>query len=232
MSGRVRSVPARCGAVRSVAVRCIPFWQEAAPVVGWRWWRWCWRRWWLACVASCPGAEDGVGDAARARVPAVPAGASPEMERSRSAAVWGSSVAWHVGGPALRLPGAVAVGNLGGVALQRRRISFFPASRSLPVAVGCPVAPATSLAPEAVSEEACEWGPRWSDAAATRQPRWSALDPGACVTEGHAARHASSRPGARRPSSADPLLGEATDSPAVVGFAPAANPRTGSARVP
>jgi hypothetical protein len=144
MSGRVRSVPARCGAVRSVAVRCgavrcVPFWQEAAPVVGWRWWRWCSRRWWLACVASCPGAEDGVGDAARARVPAVPAGASPEMERSRSAAVWGSSVAWHVGGPALRLSGAVAVGNLGGVALQRRRISFFPAFRSLPAAVGCPV---------------------------------------------------------------------------------------------
>jgi hypothetical protein len=29
-----------------------------------------------------------------------------------------------------------------------------------------------------------------------------------------------------------PILGESTDSPPVVGFAPAANPRTGSARVP
>jgi hypothetical protein len=29
-----------------------------------------------------------------------------------------------------------------------------------------------------------------------------------------------------------PILGESTDSPAVVGFAPTANPRTGSARVP
>jgi hypothetical protein len=71
---------------RPVAVRCVPFWQEAAPVVGWRWWRWwrwCWRRWSWACVASCPGAEVGVGDAACARVPAVPAGASPEMVRGR-----------------------------------------------------------------------------------------------------------------------------------------------------
>jgi hypothetical protein len=82
-SGPLRCGAFRCGAVRCGAVRCIPFWQEAAPVVGWRWWRWCWRRWWLACVASCPGAEDGVGDAARARVPAVPAGASPEMVRGR-----------------------------------------------------------------------------------------------------------------------------------------------------
>ncbi|MFN9754931.1 MAG: hypothetical protein ACK58X_00820, partial [Planctomycetota bacterium] len=32
--------------------------------------------------------------------------------------------------------------------------------------------------------------------------------------------------------SSPPILGESTDSPAVVGFAPAANPRTGSARVP
>jgi hypothetical protein len=167
-------------------------------VVGWRW---CWRRWWWACVASCPGAEVGVGDVACARVPAVPAGASPEMERSRPAAVWGSArrgtsaalpcgclAPWPLGTLAalpfsgagspssqpfeaspLRLvallrpqrlwprrpsasSGAVAVGNLGSVALQRRRISFFPASRSLPVAVGCPVAPAMSLAPEAVSE--------------------------------------------------------------------------------
>jgi hypothetical protein len=29
-----------------------------------------------------------------------------------------------------------------------------------------------------------------------------------------------------------PILGESTDSPAVAGFAPIANPRTGSARVP
>jgi hypothetical protein len=34
------------------------------------------------------------------------------------------------------------------------------------------------------------------------------------------------------PGASPPILGESTDSPAVVGFAPDANPRTGSARVP
>jgi hypothetical protein len=34
------------------------------------------------------------------------------------------------------------------------------------------------------------------------------------------------------PGDSPPSFGESTDAPAVVGFAPDANPRTGSARVP
>jgi len=177
-----RPVAVRCVAVRCGALRCGAFRSGSRRHL-----------WWGG------GGGGGVGGGGRG--PALPVALVPKwasaMLRARASRQslqvlrlrWseagcglGFGAARHVGGPALRLPGAVAVGNLGGVALQRRRISFFPASRSLPVAVGCPVAPATSLAPEAVSEEACEWGPRWSDAAATRQPRWSALDPGVCVT--------------------------------------------------
>jgi hypothetical protein len=39
-------------------------------------------------------------------------------------------------------------------------------------------------------------------------------------------------PGGFAPGDSPPILGESTDSPAVVGFAPDANPHVGSARVP